>query len=90
MKTRSLILKLDEIEYDSVKKGIREVAVHRGGAVVFSVPDEGKLVMVTQFRYPFQKTLLEFPAGKLNINEVPLDCAIRKLEEEKGYRADNV
>ncbi len=90
MRARSSILKINEIEYDSDNKGIREVAVHPGGAVVVPVTDEGKLVMVTQFRYPFQKTLLEFPAGKLNINEVSLDFAIRELEEEKGYRADNV
>ncbi len=55
-----MILKIDEIEYDSGNKGIREVAIHPGGAVEIPVTDEGKLVMVTQFRYLFQKTLLEF------------------------------
>jgi len=40
-------LKVDEIEYDSGSKGIREVTVHPGGAVVVPVTDEGKLVMVT-------------------------------------------
>jgi ADP-ribose pyrophosphatase len=83
-------LKVDEIEYDSGNKGIREVAVHPGGAVVIPVTDEGKLIMVTQFRYPFQSTLLEFPAGKLDIDEVPLDCAARELEEETGYKAAKV
>jgi len=83
-------LKVDEIEYDSGNKGIREVAIHPGGAVVIPVTEEGKLVMVTQFRYPFQKTLLEFPAGKLDKNEAPLDCAIRELKEETGYTSKNV
>ncbi len=77
-------LKVDEIEYDSGNKGIREVAVHPGGAVVVPITNEGKLVMVTQFRYPFQTTLLEFPAGKLDMDENPLDCAVRELEEETG------
>ncbi len=83
-------LKIDEIEYDSGNKGIREVIVHPGGAVVIPVTNEGKLIMVTQIRYPFQTTLLEFPAGKLDIDEDPLDCAIRELEEETGYKSGKV
>ena len=83
-------LKVDEIEYSSGNKGIREVAIHPGGAVVIPVTEKGKLVIVTQFRYPFQTTLLEFPAGKLDIDENPLDCAVRELEEETGYKAAKV
>jgi ADP-ribose pyrophosphatase len=83
-------LKVDEIEYNSGNKGIREIAVHPGGAVVVPITNEGKLLMVTQFRYPFQTTLLEFPAGKLDIDEDPLDCAVRELEEETGYKAAKV
>jgi ADP-ribose pyrophosphatase len=83
-------LKVDEIEYNSGNKGIREVAVHPGGAVIVPITDEGKLVMVTQFRYPFQTTLLEFPAGKLDVDEDPMNCAVRELEEETGYKAAKV
>ncbi len=83
-------LKVDEIEYESRNKGIREVAVHPGGAVVVPITNEGKLVMVTQFRYPFQTTLLEFPTGKLDMDEDPLGCAVRELQEETGYKVAKV
>jgi ADP-ribose pyrophosphatase len=83
-------VKVDEIEYDSGNKGIREVAVHPGGAVVVAVKDEGKIIMVKQFRYPLQKKIYELPAGKLDYNEDPYNCAVRELEEETGYKAEKV
>ncbi|BDQ03220.1 NUDIX hydrolase [Ignavibacterium sp.] len=78
---------VDEIQYDSGNIGIREVAVHPGGAVVIPIKDDGKIILVKQFRYPLQKTLIELPAGKLDKNEDPLKCATRELEEETGYKA---
>ncbi|MFZ0453689.1 MAG: NUDIX hydrolase [Ignavibacteriaceae bacterium] len=83
-------VKVDEIEYDSGNKGIREVAVHPGGAVVVAVKNDGKIIMVNQFRYPLQKKIFELPAGKLDNNENPYNCAVRELEEETGYKAKKV
>ena len=81
---------VDEIEYESGNKGIREIAIHPGGAVVVPVKDDGKIILVKQFRYPLQKTLIELPAGKLDKGEDPLVCATRELEEETGYTAKAV
>lgn len=81
--------KVDKIEYRSGNTGVREVAIHPGGAVVIPVKNDGKIILVKQFRYPFQKSLLEFPAGKLDENEDPLTCAVRELEEETGYKSEN-
>ena len=89
-KGRVFDLQVDEIEYDSGNKGIREVAVHNGGAVVVAVKDDGKIIMVKQFRYPFQDFLLELPAGKLEKNEDPELCATRELTEETGYTSKQV
>ena len=47
-------LKVDEIIYDSGNEGIREVAVHPGGAVVVSVKVEGNIILVKQYRYPLE------------------------------------
>jgi ADP-ribose pyrophosphatase len=84
-------LKVDEIEYNgSGNKGVREVAVHPGGAVVIPIKEDGKVVFVKQFRYPLQKTLIELPAGKLDEGEDPYVCATRELTEETGYTAAKV
>jgi len=81
---------VNQIEYNSGNKAIREVAEHSGGAVVVPITPEGKIVMVTQHRFPMNKVLLELPAGKLNKDEDPFICAVRELEEETGYKSDNV
>lgn len=83
-------LKVDTLEYNSGNKGIREVAVHRGGSVVVPITDSGKIVFVKQFRYPLQKYLIELPAGKLDENEDPIICAERELTEETGYISKNI
>lgn len=84
-------LQVDEITYtESGNKGIRQVAVHPGGAVVVPVTDDGKIVLVRQFRYPIQRILLELPAGKLEPEEDPMLCASRELTEETGYTAAKV
>jgi ADP-ribose pyrophosphatase len=81
---------VDNIKYNSGNSGVREVAIHPGGAVIVPVKADGKIIFVNQFRYPLKKTLLELPAGKLDPNEDPLTCAVRELEEETGYLANNV
>ncbi len=78
-------LRVDQIQYNSGNSGVREVAVHPGGAVVVAITDQEKIILVKQFRYPLEKIILELPAGKLDHNEDPLNCAIRELEEETGY-----
>jgi ADP-ribose pyrophosphatase len=83
-------LQVDKIIYNSGNKGVREVAVHPGGAVVVPVKDNGRFIMVSQFRYPFKKNILEFPAGKLDKGEDPYDCAARELEEETGYKSSEI
>jgi ADP-ribose pyrophosphatase len=83
-------LRVDEIEYESGNAGIREIAVHPGGAVVVALTENNKILLVKQFRYPFQKFFLELPAGKLDFKEFPDVCALRELKEETGYTADNI
>ena len=78
---------VDEIEYPSGNKSIREVASHPGGAVVVPLLPGNEIVLVRQFRYPIQQFVYELPAGKLNPGEDPAVCARRELEEETGYTA---
>ncbi len=78
---------IDDVEYPSGNKSVREVAEHPGGAVALAVFADNQIILVRQFRYPFGEYTWELPAGKLDRNEDPLHCAQRELEEETGYRA---
>ncbi len=84
-------VQIDEIKYNGSGNTVpRQVAVHPGGAVSVPVKPDGKIVMVTQFRYPFKEVLLELPAGKLDKGEDPQICASRELTEETGYTAQKI
>ena len=65
----------------------REYVIHPGAALVVPVLPDGRLVVERQYRYPLDRVMIEFPAGKLDPGETPLDTARRELREETGYLA---
>jgi ADP-ribose pyrophosphatase len=65
----------------------REYVVHPGAVTVVPMLDDGRLVLERQYRYPVGRAMLEFPAGKIDAGEPPLQCGQRELAEETGYRA---
>ena len=68
----------------------REIVEHKGAAVLAAVTDEGKMVMVRQFRKPAEKVMLEAPAGKIDPGEDAETAALRELREETGYTAGKI
>lgn len=64
---------------------------HKGAAAVVAVREDGKLLMVRQYRNALERETLEIPAGGLNSREEPTEVAAkRELEEETGYICDEV
>ena len=64
---------------------------HDGAAAVLPVTKEGKILMVRQYRNALDRFTLEIPAGKLDDPKEPkIECADRELEEETGYRSENL
>jgi ADP-ribose pyrophosphatase len=62
----------------------REVVRHPGGVGIVPLDEEGKLVLVRQYRYAFQQVLLEIPAGKNEPGQDAVTGAARELKEEIG------
>lgn len=80
----------DEIALPNGKTVEWDMVHHKGAAAILPVDSDGKLILVRQFRNGPQKEILEIPAGGLNPGENFLDCAVREIEEEIGYRALSV
>ncbi len=87
---RILSLRVDRVLLENGHETVREVIDHQGAAGVVAFDEEGKLLMVRQYRYPIGQELLELPAGKIDPGESPLQCAARELQEETGYRAEKL
>ena len=68
----------------------RELVLHNGGAGVIAIDEDKNVLMVSQYRKPYDQVILEVPAGKLEKGEDPQSAAIRELQEETGYTAEKV
>lgn len=64
---------------------------HKGAAAVIPVMDDGRIIMVRQWRNAIDRFALEIPAGgRDSADEPTIQCAARELEEETGYKSDKI
>jgi len=82
---RMLRLERDTVRLPNGLETSREVIRHPGAVAIIALQDQ-QVLLVRQYRYAIAQETLEIPAGKLDPQEAPLDCALRELREETGYR----
>jgi len=82
-----LRVKRDRVRLPDGNEATREFVVHPGAALMVAILPDGRLILERQFRYPIGRVMLEFPAGKVDQGETPMDTAQRELIEEVGYAA---
>ena len=81
----------DTMETSEGHRHLWDTIVHNGAAAVVAVRDDGKILLVRQYRNPVERMTLELPAGKRDSKEESTyDCIVRELEEETGYRAKEI
>ena len=85
-----LKIAVDKVLLPNGKEATRELVHHPGAVAILPVLEDGSIVFVKQYRYPLDSVLYEIPAGKLEFNEDPLECAARELSEETGYLASKL
>lgn len=77
----------DEVSEPSGVKATRDVIAHSGSVVVMPVLDDGKIVLIRQYRYAARQYLWELVAGRMDPGENVKQAAARELIEETGLRA---
>ncbi|GAE25447.1 ADP-ribose pyrophosphatase [Halalkalibacter wakoensis JCM 9140] len=89
-KGKVIDLEVQEVELPNGKTSSREIVKHPGAVAILPITNEGKIILVRQYRKALGKTIVEIPAGKLEKGEDPLDSARRELEEETGYKTSKL
>lgn len=79
----------DEVIAADNIKGKREYFTHPGAVAIVPILKNGNLLIERQWRYPINRAIIEFPAGKLDRGEDPLPAAKRELEEETGFSSNS-
>ncbi len=80
---------VDTVLLPNRKTALREYLDHPGAVAVLPVLPNGKILMVTQYRYPVGEATWEIPAGKMHgVKDSPLLRAKAELREETGYTSN--
>lgn len=78
----------DTVRLPDGSETYREYILHPGAVMIIPILDDGQVVMERQWRYPLARSFIEFPAGKIDAGEPPLETCRRELREETGYSAE--
>lgn len=80
---------VDTMELPNGNQAKWDFIEHKGAAAVIPVTEDGKILMVSQYRNALERDTLEIPAGGRNPGETTYVAAARELEEETGYRTED-
>ncbi len=90
IKGKSFSVNLDEVKLPSGRITKRIRVIHPDASAIVPFTEEGKIILVKQYRYSIQEETLEIPAGKIDEGETAEECAYREMAEETGYTASNL
>lgn len=90
-KGRIITIKRDTLTRGDGKNFVRETAVSSDAVAVVAIDEQGRILLIRQYRHPMGRPVWEIPAGKMDVDgEQPEETAIRELQEETDTTAESV
>jgi ADP-ribose pyrophosphatase len=77
----------DQVEEPTGVRATRELITHSGSVVIMPVFEDGRILMIRQYRHAARQYMWELVAGRMDPGESVKKAAARELKEETGYRA---
>jgi len=87
---RAVKLRVDTVRMPGGRETTREIVEHENCVAIIAVDDKDNILLVSQFRKPVEKELLEVPAGGIDPGETPEDSVRREMREETGFLPQKV
>jgi len=87
---RAVRLRVDTVEMPNGRATTREIVEHSDCVAIIALDDEDSVLLVSQFRKPVEKELLEIPAGGIEPGEELEECVRREMREETGFLPQKV
>ncbi len=84
---RAFTLRREQVQMPNGSQSLLEIVEHRPSVTILPLDETGLVWFIEQYRHPARRVILELPAGVIEANETPVECAQRELREEIGMSA---
>jgi len=84
---RIITVNQETLTLQNGKESRYDIVKHPGAVAILPIDETGRILFIKQWRRAAETILIEIPAGTLEKNETPLECAHREVDEETGFGA---
>lgn len=81
---RVFTVEVDKVRLPNGKEAQLAIVRHPPSVVLIPLQDDGRVVMIKQYRHALKREIWELPAGSVDVGETPEAAAARECEEEIG------
>lgn len=89
-KGRAFTIRKDHVKLPDGRSAHLDIVEHHGSVIIVPIDHAGNVIFVRQYRHAASVEMIELPAGTLEPDENPADCAAREIREETGFAADQI